>query len=185
MKIIIGILVLLVLAGSVIAADLIIFSGSVSAGDTIEGSVTSCGNDVCQEEFDEDYINCPVDCIRESYFEEPVLVYSKVDGISNNNYDDGWLFRFELDFYNPSPVYFGFKMDDFTDGSGHTIPIDGNVRIKYTNMFGVDKILNIGNEYSYTDEILLGTVDIEIKLPVDTYPASYTSNYYWEFNDEN
>ena len=184
-KVMISFILMIVLSSVAIATDYIVFSGEVvddEPVETIGGSVSSCGNDICQSAFGEDYFTCPTDCII--YFNEPELIDSKIDGLSNNDYSNGWSFRFDLDFYSSGPVYFGFKLDDFVD-NGHNITIDGNVKMEYNNKSGDSKVLNIGNEYVYTDEIEPSEIVLKVKLPVDTFPSvNYISNYYWRLIDE-
>lgn len=187
------VIMMVLVASSVVAVDILRFSGSISGGSsggngTLIGNVTSCGNDVCQPQFGEDYLNCYIDCTLEPFL-NITLIDSFTDGLSTNQYSDGWNFTFELSYFHPDAEYIEFMIDDFVGGS-HILETEGNVIMEYVNASGIKKTYNVMNTFNEpasdfvdtfldesSDDGTQATVVIKVKLPVETYPTQYSADY--------
>ncbi len=76
------------------------------------------------------------------------------------------------------------KVANWTDGSGHIIPVASYARLQYQNATGTWKTYNILNSYNETEavdalNITSGwtTLILNQTIPAGTYPASYSTTY--------
>jgi len=186
-----GIILFLVIVCSsvVLAQDILRFSGTVGEENNIGGTINSCGNGFCNSW--EDYTNCPEDC------EAPIepylnvnLVDSKTDGVSDNTYDNGWYFVYDIDYYHPDANYLEFKIDNFINEYSDILEVDGNVIMEYVDENGEDKVYDVKNDFQepasdFVDKLfdesgdlgIQSTVTIKVKFPQDTPSGSYNSAY--------
>ena len=189
MKKMIFLLLVIVCSSIVLGEDIFRFSGTVDEDNNIGGIIDSCPNNFCNSW--EDFSNCPEDC------EAPIepylnvnLVDSKTDGVSDNTYDNGWYFVYDIDYYHPDANYLEFKVDDFINEFGDILLVDGNVIMEYVNEDSEDKVYDVKNDFQepasdYVDKLfdesddlgIQSTVTIKVKFPQDTPSGSYASSY--------
>ena len=189
------VLILTLMSLNVYGVEIFRFSGTVEGNvldNTIIGEVDSCGNLICQTEFDENFSNCPSDCEEDEItpFFDMQLIDFDLTGISDDSYSNGWMFRFNITFYYPDATRFEIKLEDFVSGN-NTISVSENAIMTYKNSSGTMKDFDITNTfqepayefvdsiYDISDEVgIQSIVDVKIKLPIDTVPGSYSAHYW-------
>jgi len=191
-KMLVLLLILISCVSLVRGVDILRFSGTISdSEDEIGFDFESCGNDYCNDW--EDFSNCPEDCeeVIETFFNISIIDYNVSSILSDNTFDNGGWWDFNLSYYSTSP-YFEFRMLDDFKGNGHTLSVDGNMIMEYKNASGSSKVYDVKTYYlepvsSYMDlmydenEDMIGIQNVfrvRIKLPQDTYKVYYSGN--WE-----
>ncbi len=189
-RIVVAIFGFLLMVG-IVSALTISFSGTIGEHeDTIGFDVVSCTNSVCNEW--EDYVSCPEDCEEpiQPFLDMELIDYKVSNIISDDTYENGAEFVFDISFYHLDGRYFQIKIDDFI-GGGDILETEGNVIMEYTDTFGDLKVYEVMNNFQepasdYIDELMdtsddfgiQSTIKIRVKMPTDTPPTHYSAKYY-------